>query len=82
MFVRLHERGFIYRDRRLVNWSWPLQTAISDLEVEHRDVDDVLYHVRYDVDGGGEVLIATVRPSRSWPTPRSPCTPTTRAGRT
>src|SRR5262249_32626002 len=43
-------------------WSWPLQTAISDLEVEHRDVDDVLYHVRYDVEGGGEVVIATVRP--------------------
>ena len=43
VFVRLHERGYIYRDRRLVNWSWPLQTAISDLEVEHRDVDDVLY---------------------------------------
>jgi len=62
VFVRLHERGFIYRDRRLVNWSWPLQTAISDLEVEHRDVDDVLYHVRYDVEGGGEVVIATVRP--------------------
>jgi len=62
VFIRLHERGYIYRDRRLVNWSWPLQTAISDLEVEHRDVDDVLYHVRYDVEGGGEVVIATVRP--------------------
>src|SRR6478735_780526 len=62
VFVRLHERGFIYRDRRLVNWSWPLQTAISDLEVEHREVDDVLYHVRYDVEGGGEIVIATVRP--------------------
>ena len=62
VFVRLHERGFIYRDSRLVNWSWPLQTAISDLEVEHREVDDVLYSVRYDVEGGGEIVIATVRP--------------------
>ena len=61
VFVRLHERGYIYRDNRLVNWSWPLQTAISDLEVEHRDVDDVLYAVRYDVEGGGEI-VATVRP--------------------
>ena len=62
VFVRLHERGYIYRDSRLVNWSWPLQTAISDLEVEHREVDDVLYSVRYDVEGGGEIVIATVRP--------------------
>ncbi len=62
VFVRLHERGLIYRDSRLVNWSWPLRTAISDLEVEHREVDDTLYHVRYDVDGGDEIVIATVRP--------------------
>ncbi len=62
VFLRLHERGYIYRDSRLVNWSWPLQTAISDLEVEHREVDDVLYSVRYDVEGGGEIVIATVRP--------------------
>jgi valyl-tRNA synthetase len=62
VFVRLHERGYIYRDNRLVNWSWPLRTAISDLEVDHRDVDDVLYHIRYDVEGGGDIVIATVRP--------------------
>ncbi len=62
VFVRLHERGYIYRDQRLVNWSWKLGTAISDLEVEHRDVDDVLYHVRYDVEGGESITIATVRP--------------------
>jgi valyl-tRNA synthetase len=62
VFVRLHERGFIYRDSRLVNWSWPLRTAISDLEVEHREVDDTLYHVRYDVEGGAEIVIATARP--------------------
>jgi valyl-tRNA synthetase len=62
VFVRLHERGLIYRDNRLVNWSWMLRTAISDLEVEHREVDDTLYHVRYDLEGGGEILIATVRP--------------------
>ncbi len=62
VFVRLHERGLIYRDNRLVNWSWKLRTAISDLEVEHREVDDTLYHVRYDLEGGGEIVIATVRP--------------------
>jgi valyl-tRNA synthetase len=62
VFVQLHERGLIYRDNRLVNWSWKLRTAISDLEVEHREADDTLYHVRYDVEGGDEIVIATVRP--------------------
>jgi valyl-tRNA synthetase len=62
VFVRLHAKGYIYRDDYLVNWSVPLQTAISDLEVEHRDVDDVLLHVAYPVEGGGEITVATVRP--------------------
>ena len=62
VFVELHERGYIYRDNYLVNWSVPLATAISDLEVEHKDVDDVLYEVAYAVEGGGEIVIATVRP--------------------
>ena len=53
---------YIYRDEYLVNWSVPLATAISDLEVEHKDVDDVLYEVAYEVEGGGEIVIATVRP--------------------
>ncbi len=62
VFVELHRRGYIYRDNYLVNWSVPLATAISDLEVEHRDADDVLYDVAYAVEGGGEIVIATVRP--------------------
>ena len=62
VFVELHRRGWIYRDEYLVNWSVPLATAISDLEVEHKDVDDVLYEVAYAVEGGGEIVIATVRP--------------------
>jgi valyl-tRNA synthetase len=61
-FVRLHERGVIYRDSYLVNWDVALRTAISDLEVEHRDVDDTLFHIRYAVEGGGEITVATVRP--------------------
>ncbi len=62
VFVELHRRGYIYRDNYLVNWSVPLATAISDLEVEHKDVDDILYEVAYAVEGGGEIIIATVRP--------------------
>ncbi len=62
VFVELYARGYVYRDNYLVNWSVPLATAISDLEVEHKDVDDVLYEVAYPVEGGGEIVIATVRP--------------------
>lgn len=63
-FVHLHERGWIYRDHRIVNWCPACGTAISDLEVEHRDVDDTMTYVRYPlVDGSGSITIATVRPA-------------------
>jgi valyl-tRNA synthetase len=62
-FVRLHREGLIYRGEYLVNWSPALDTAISDLEVEMRSVEDRLYHVAYPVDGSVErVVVATVRP--------------------
>ncbi len=63
-FVHLNERGFVYRDNRIVNWCWECETAISDLEVIHSDVDDALTHVRYPLaDGEGHITIATVRPA-------------------
>ena len=62
VFVRLHEQGLIYRDRRLVNWDPKLRTAISDLEVESREVKGSLWHIRYPVEGGGEIIVATTRP--------------------
>jgi valyl-tRNA synthetase len=62
VFVALYEEGFIYRDRYIVNWDPGSHSAISDLEVEERRETDTLYSIRYDVDGGGEVVIATVRP--------------------
>jgi valyl-tRNA synthetase len=62
-FVRLHERGFVYRDNRIVNWCPGCRTSVSDLEVDHRDVDDALTTVRYALaDGTGSISIATVRP--------------------
>ena len=62
-FVHLYERGWIYRDNRIVNWCPRCATAISDLEVKHHDVDDTLVHVRYPLaDEDGHVVIATVRP--------------------
>jgi valyl-tRNA synthetase len=61
-FVHLHERGWLYRDNRIGNWCPRCMSAISDLEVEHEDVDDTLSYVRYPfADGSGHVTIATVR---------------------
>jgi valyl-tRNA synthetase len=62
-FVHLHGKGYIYRDNRIINWCPVCETSISDLEVEHKDVDDTLYTVRYLLgDGSGHIAIATVRP--------------------
>ncbi len=63
-FVHLYGKGWIYRDNRMVNWCPRDQTALSDLEVEHEDVDDTLSYIRYPLaDGSGHVTIATVRPA-------------------
>ena len=63
-FVHLYDRGWIYRDNRMANWCPRDRTALSDLEVEHEDVDDTLSYVRYPlVDGSGQITIATVRPA-------------------
>ncbi len=69
VFVRMYEKGYIYRDRYIVNWDPGSRSAISDLEVEQRRETDTLYSIRYDLleDGaaasnGGGVTIATVRP--------------------
>ncbi len=63
-FVRLWDRGWIYRANRIVNWCPFHQTAISDLEVVHEEMDDTLLTIRYpfaDGDGREGVSIATVR---------------------
>ena len=63
VFVSLYEKGYIYRDTYMVNWDPGLRSAISDLEVEQRTVEDTLYKVDYPLEGGsGSVTIATVRP--------------------
>jgi valyl-tRNA synthetase len=63
VFVDLYEKGLIYRDHYLVNWDPGSRSAISDLEVEDREVTDTLYHIAYPLeDGSGEVVVATVRP--------------------
>jgi len=63
VFVRLHKEKLIYRDKRLVNWDPHFQTAISDLEVEQREVEGHFWHFAYPLeDGSGEIVVATTRP--------------------
>jgi valyl-tRNA synthetase len=63
VFVRLYHEGLIYRGNYIINWCCRCQTALSDLEVEHEEVDGRLYHFRYPYfDGSGYVTIATTRP--------------------
>ena len=62
-FVRLYEQGLIYRGSYIVNWDPVQQTAVSDLEVEHKETQGKLYFVRYPLaDGSGSITIATTRP--------------------
>ncbi len=62
-FVDLYEKGHIYRDHYMVNWDPGLGSAISDLEVEDREVTDALVRIAYPLaDGSGELVVATVRP--------------------
>ncbi len=63
VFVRLHEKGLIYRGKRLVNWDPVLHTALSDLEVVSEPEPGHLWHLRYPLaDGSGHVVVATTRP--------------------
>jgi valyl-tRNA synthetase len=63
VFVTLYKQGLIYRDKRLVNWDPHFQTAISDLEVEQREVDGHYWHFAYPLaDASGEIVVATTRP--------------------
>jgi len=62
VFVKLYDEDLIYRGAYLVNWCPRCETAVSDLEVEHEDVDGALYYIRYPLDEGGHVVIATTRP--------------------
>ena len=63
VFVELHKQGLLYRDKRLVNWDPGLGTAISDLEVETREVKGSFWRLKYPLaDGSGHIEVATTRP--------------------
>ncbi|MBN1862991.1 MAG: valine--tRNA ligase, partial [Dehalococcoidales bacterium] len=62
-FVRLYDKGLIYRGERIINWCPRCATALSDLEVSHKDVQGNLYYVNYPLtDGQGFITVATTRP--------------------
>ena len=62
-FVRLYEKGLIYRGERIINWCPRCQTALSELEVAHKDLPGFLYYIKYPLVGeSGHVTVATTRP--------------------
>jgi len=62
-FVRLYDKGLIYRGERIINWCPRCATALSDLEVEHKDITGHLYYVRYHLaDNEDFITVATTRP--------------------
>src|SRR5215472_10377111 len=64
VFVRLYEKGLIYRGEYMINWCPRCLTALSDLEVAHSEIDSSLWHLRYPVNGmpGHFLTVATTRP--------------------
>ena len=68
VFVELYNQGLLYRDKRLVNWDPGLKTAISDLEVETREINGKFWHFKYpledgpDANGNAHISVATTRP--------------------
>ncbi|MBR6407527.1 MAG: valine--tRNA ligase [Clostridia bacterium] len=63
VFVRLYEKGLIYRGERIINWCTHCKTSISDAEVEYAESDGFFWHLRYPIaDGSGDIQLATTRP--------------------
>lgn len=63
VFVDLYNKGLIYRGEYIINWDPKAQTALSDIEVDHKDINGAFYHISYPiVDGEGSVELATTRP--------------------
>ncbi|OKP76376.1 valine--tRNA ligase [Paenibacillus sp. P3E] len=63
VFVELYRKGLIYRGKRIINWDPAARTALSDIEVEYKEVNGHLYHLRYPLkDGTGFITVATTRP--------------------
>ena len=62
VFVDLYNDNIIYKDKRLVNWDPKLLTAVSDLEVDQREQEGILWHIKYPIDNDKFIVVATTRP--------------------
>lgn len=63
VFVSLFEKGLIYRGNYIINWDPAARTALSDIEVEYKEVQGALYHLKYETtDGSHSIVVATTRP--------------------
>lgn len=63
VFVRLYNKGLIYRGKYIINWDPAARTALSDIEVIHKEVQGKLYHMNYPLkEGNGQIRVATTRP--------------------
>ncbi len=63
VFIRLYEKGLIYRGKRIINWDCQAKTALSNIEVEHKELEGAFYYFKYMLeDGSGYLEIATTRP--------------------
>jgi valyl-tRNA synthetase len=63
VFVSLYEKGLIYRGNYIINWDPAARTALSDIEVEHKEIQGHLYHLEYKTkDGSSSIVVATTRP--------------------
>ena len=63
VFIELYEKGLVYRGERIINWDPVAQTALSDIEVIHKEIEGAFYHFKYMVEGSNDFLeVATTRP--------------------
>ncbi len=63
VFIKLYKKGLIYRGEYIINWDPKTKTALSDIEVIHKDIDGAFYHMKYPLkDGSGHIEVATTRP--------------------
>lgn len=61
-FCLLYDKGLIFRDKRMVNWDLSLQTVLSDIEINTKEIDGKLWYISYESEDGHEITIATTRP--------------------
>jgi len=61
-FIEYYEKGYLYRDHRIINWCPRCETSLSDLEVEHEELGGNLWYINYDIEEGGTITVATTRP--------------------